>query len=758
MQVPYTFPWGLHPMPNWIVKEFNRRANEYGSKPTNNINDVYSGPKTAWARFFSNGVSSLASKDLQGFVLGGTEGFNNSYGFNAEKNVVIGVDASGKPHKIDASGTSAAIVGKDRQGNDNITRGADFPHRPPPSLISVDTQFSGGSNSSFNALCRKTTISWKCSSLAQLEYLTPYFLTPRITCLVEWGWNYYDTISLVDLTDIDWLYGIFEGSYDYTGKWVEASNGNYDLAMGFITDYTITINEFGGYDCTTTITNANYLLEGQSYQNKSATSKDKDTKEVIQIKDFNEFVFNDMENMEIKQKRDGKKDIAQSYKLETKGKIFKDGDERWLRMDLIQDILNTFFSIEFLKENNAQTGVGCMKLDISGVPICANPFLKSVNKDILFPNQFAPRFVSDDKGVKNNLETATPAAGGQYFKLFPDARRIIDKYELDSTYDDLRSIINPTGNSFPMFVSYNELGAINSPPAGYWGYLKDVFVSVKFFKRLVEKNDTVLKLLEELLQHISRAMCDITQMQPRPSAINSSIYTVIDTNFTPIRTVEDATRLPRITLMSNNSAFVRSADFSIKLSGEMANQMVMQSAKGGDLPDGFGTSQVDAKTMEVSKFSRGDRMFEVGVLKPDQVVKSDKAKGSDKVKYERKFIPSTKPGVGPFYTIKLGTGDDAKFHILAETSPSFMKNVLSDSQDKRALYTNNAIMPGTKLTLELLGVGGITFLSQFVVDHVPSAYNYERCVWQVSDVKQKIENKVWTTTVIAEARPLTSLQ
>ena len=67
-------------------------------------------------------------------------------------------------------------------------------------------------------------------------------------------------------------------------------------------------------------------------------------------------------------------------------------------------------------------------------------------------------------------------------------------------------------------------------------------------------------------------------------------------------------------------------------------------------------------------------------------------------------------------------------------------------------------MPGTNFTMELLGIGGITALSQFTLDHVPSSYNYERCVWQVSDVKQKVENKIWTTSVTAQARPLTSIE
>jgi outer membrane protein assembly factor BamB len=65
--------------------------------------------------------------------------------------------------------------------------------------------------------------------------------------------------------------------------------------MGFITDYGYSINEYGGYTCFTTITNANYLVEGQSYQNKQTSQTDpKDKKKTIQLKDFTEFTFNDM--------------------------------------------------------------------------------------------------------------------------------------------------------------------------------------------------------------------------------------------------------------------------------------------------------------------------------------------------------------------------------------------------------------------------------------------------------------------------------
>jgi hypothetical protein len=74
MATPYKFPWGLHPLDDWIKDEFNRRVNDYGMDPMTsqqNMTGNYSGPRTAWARVFSNGISKLAM-DREGFVMGGS--------------------------------------------------------------------------------------------------------------------------------------------------------------------------------------------------------------------------------------------------------------------------------------------------------------------------------------------------------------------------------------------------------------------------------------------------------------------------------------------------------------------------------------------------------------------------------------------------------------------------------------------------------------------------------------------------------------
>ena len=147
-------------------------------------------------------------------------------------------------------------------------------------------------------------------------------------------------------------------------------------------------------------------------------------------------------------------------------------------------------------------------------------------------------------------------------------------------------------------------------------------------------------------------------------------------------------------------------------------------------------------------------MFDRGVIPPGKIVISNKSEDSAKVKYKRMFTEQNKD----FYVYKVDVNKVEQTYILAENDSSFLKGIIIDTRDKKAVYTNNNIMPGTKFTMELLGIGGITFLSQFTLDHVPSSYNYERCVWQVSQVAHKVENKSWTTSVTAEARPLSSIE
>lgn len=757
-------PWGLHPLDGWVMDELKRRAKEYNQNPGLDTTKPYSGPRTAWARVFSNGKSKNESEKVKGngFVMGGIYGFNDSYGFNESGKTKIGVDAKGNPHEIE-----------DGFVNFNGVKKPDFPKRPPPSLESVSCELSGA-NSGFPNLCRKVTFNWKCHTLAQLNYMIPYFLTPRITCLVEWGWNNYDTVSLVDLEDLDWLNSMFTDP-TYTTEYIEKSNGNYDAGIGFIVDYGYKMNEMGGYDCYTTILNANKLIEGEQINNKVVTVKLGNTNEPAMT--FKEFLTKHLKSID--SPSDIYKNLRKELKLETdkipiSHRVFridsKESSENkskglWIRMDLVQDIINGFFMNKMRDPQNATI----KEFNITDIVVSAHPFLKSIDRKVLIPNQYARRFTAQDPSSKTQPATVED---GSYLNLFKErVKKISDEYGVSDQIDNLKEAINPNGNSFPVYEPFTikdkngkETGTI---PSGYWGYLKDIFIEDECLIQLASDQDSLLKFIEHLLERINESVCQITKLKLIANEYANNVYSVNDQSLPGTVIKEDAAKLPKITLGSLSSAYIKAASLDVKISAEMMNQLVMQSANPSRDPNGQTyTKNVSANPI-ISRYSEGDRLYSRGVLETTtgatgavavqnengQPITAEQ-KEKNKKEFEKRKLSRNEKNFLKYY--KKDSSNALKTYILCETDKEFLNYVLN-LPDKNSTFLNNAIMPGTTLTLEFMGISGIDYLSQFVIDHAPETYSYENAVWQVADVRHSIEDKNWTTTIVAQVRPLTIL-
>jgi hypothetical protein len=792
-------PWMLHPLDPWIGAELERRAKEYDITNVGGVTEYtnqYSGPRTAWTRVFSNGISKLA-RNREGFIMGGTEGFDESYGFKDSK-ITIGVDAYGNLHEIDAIAT-------DIQGTQY-----DFPHRPPPSVTSIECEFEGAGNVAPSG--RKVKINWKCYSLNQLNYLIPYFLTGRVSVLVEWGWNNYNKDSLIDLTDINELKRIFTAQRSAAMDRIQKSNGNYDYCIGMVSDYGYSMNEVGGYDCYTVIQNPSNVIQGQAIQTTTVTAADPTSrKESVQLKDLVEFTFEDLDGI-VRVKRQNStgpdaagyrplggsnfapqnqntfegvkriidardENIKNSYDISTVDRIFRTGgngghananqdDAVFMRMDLVADIINKFFAIQFvngdgesikvLDDDGTSSGVQCASFVINGVAMCANPLLKSVNRNIIFPNKYAPRLVSVGGQGGNTLSSIDAPEYKTLFQTYIQSTLQVN--ELSEEYDDLQSVVNRFGNSFPMYEKYND----DKPLPGYWGYLSDVFVSVKLFKELIKNNDTIKRLIDDLLQRISSATCDISRLRITLPDYQNQYYSVRDTNFTPISTPEAAGELFKINLNSVGSSYVRSVDFSQKLAPEMFGKLIHTNATNTPLPPDKSTATYDANTVSYSENYLGDRLFYQGA----QNGKSKKSSNDDSItKNKRLFdkdnsqfyifeVPGRFINTNAAFAVVQPIAADSKYYILSEENGSFLKSLLYDKTNKNAIYTNNTPLPGISMKIDFLGIGGITYLSQFTMTHVPEIYNYKNSVWEVLTVTQKVENKMWTTSISAAARPL----
>lgn len=791
-------PWGLHPLPKWVYKEMQRRGQEYGQNVDVSLPDKpYSGPRTAWVRFFSNGKSKMpGAEKMDGFVLGGVYDFNESFGFTNDGFLTIGVDARGNPHRI----PNDTAVSTTKTGR--LAFSSDYPHRPPPTIESLTCEMAGATTGFPNA-CRKVTVNWKCNSLAQLNYMAPYFLNPRITCLAEWGWNNYDPISLVDLTDLDWMNNMFTDP-SYTLEYLEQSNGNYDAGLGFIVDYGIKMNDAGGYDCFTTLINANRLVEGEQLHNQSKTMKKGNDE--IPLKSFKEFAKKDLQNIDLPKSAELRKKLKIGTKIydpeSNPGAYVKDvlfvvddiadrslritkddsGENKpglWLRMDVIQDIINAFFQITM---DNPQQAI-IRSWDIEETLISASPFLKATGKDmkVLVPNQFAPRFIFQDKD-----KPSVTVEDGKYASLFKTkADKVTAEYRLDPVkFDNLQEAINPTGKSFPVYEDSDIMDptypdeVLLTLRGGYYGYLKDLFISADYFAKLVDENSSLLKLIEHLLQTINESLCQICQLKLIPAEYGNAKYSVYDENLAVVSTDKDAATLSRISIGSVKNNGIKSISFDVKISSEMMNQLVFQSANPDtENADGAITSKNVKADPISSRYSAGDRLYERGIIETavasDLTPEQQKAQ-ADTLKAEKEAADRLKKEEAEALKKKQLERSDAKFkkekciyykknakkelmkYYICEPENDFMNYVLS-MPDSNATYLNNAIMPSTTLTLELLGISGVNYLSQFTIDHAPEAYCYRNAVWQISDIKQSVSDKSWTTTLTAQVRPLTVL-
>jgi hypothetical protein len=289
-------PWEPANIPVEIQGELNRRkinrSFKYDGWDTATGDwSKYRGPMTPWVRFCSNGAGSPGKDkvtldilsqegvsvqyfDKQGFVLFGGKDFYSGYGFTKPFNGgqspvnIIGYMPNGTPHTID-----------------NNLKTSDYPiHVPPPEIEKIDVIIQ-------KELYRRAKIEWVCFSKAQLEYMTPYFLVPGITCILEWGWNLFNPNSLVNLEDVPRLKKYNDNPYPLYTNNILSSNGNYDVLFGKITSFEWSVDG-NKFKCVTEITSQDRLYAGlvvdsiSEFRNKDATEENKKVTPFGDLKNF----------------------------------------------------------------------------------------------------------------------------------------------------------------------------------------------------------------------------------------------------------------------------------------------------------------------------------------------------------------------------------------------------------------------------------------------------------------------------------------
>jgi len=309
--------WEIQNIPTEIVKELRRRNN------TNNIGmsipspisnmvmdfertyDKYRGPLSPWVRVFSNStgkaVNSIVPKssylkkgeeypDYDGFILSGGEGFFDAYGYTPDKQfgaqgsklAILGYQANGQPHFIDNRYRFQLMY--------EAPIDSRFPQNsqvssiiPPPAITSVNIKQA-------KEYLTYGKFTFKCFGLAQLEYLTPFFLTPGINLFIEFGWNLFNQKSLINLSSIEECLNIIEKPQTAIDRSI-LSNGNYGCITGLISNYNLTTQDGFVYECTVQTTSRQGLYAGMRIDNNAKINiVTNDTSEYLDFSSLKTFI------------------------------------------------------------------------------------------------------------------------------------------------------------------------------------------------------------------------------------------------------------------------------------------------------------------------------------------------------------------------------------------------------------------------------------------------------------------------------------
>ena len=423
-------PWEAGPFEQWVIDELDFRKNSLSTGIQGQFKGdlpKYAGPRKAWARVFSNGMveyqnanpNLISDNDNEwGLVFLSGDGFFDRYGIGSTSpygvsKQVYGYNCKLKPKYIDAS-----------------TR----PNIPDPGIISIETEIQ-------KSWFAKAKINWTCHSIEQLKAITPYFLTPLQSVIIEFGWNTFDQRSLINLSNFGEILDIWDNHYRRYSRSMPPSKGNYEFMIGQIVNFEYTIND-NIITGMTEVASRQLLYSGFKKDSRIAkqsvsVSTFKKNYKILVDNIINSFTSTDNQGNNSAQFQVGslllgleKKYGGQEFPA-IKDHIFsgrntqkikysherdfdnnnKKGEEfTWLTMDLIVDILNGMKNSDGIKEYTEYF----FDLNVDDITIGAHDNLISIKETILIPNPNAPKLNSPYNVYLQNSYQPNPedAAGG----------------------------------------------------------------------------------------------------------------------------------------------------------------------------------------------------------------------------------------------------------------------------------------------------------------------------------------------------------
>ena len=258
------------PFRSFVTDQLTLRAGK-ATQQTRTLEDVlYLANKNAWVRLQSSVViDENYYKLLKGYFDQREPGTNyavvlpnqGSTTTEAARNWILQAGTS----KIAANGSDVSLrYGLGPDGAYGLGGTMDMGYRPMPGLDSVTIETAGKQGS-----LRYATINFKAWNMTQLDIIDALYFRLGFTMLLEWGHVEYLTNNTVLQRDVTGISNFFEDKITkeniqfQINKKVRDSCGNYDGMLGTVSNFTYSMNQDGGWDCSIKLVGLGTLLDTQ---------------------------------------------------------------------------------------------------------------------------------------------------------------------------------------------------------------------------------------------------------------------------------------------------------------------------------------------------------------------------------------------------------------------------------------------------------------------------------------------------------------
>jgi hypothetical protein len=723
----------------------------------------------AWVRVSSaagGGLSIISNPNYPIFAAAGEKsiyGTSNSSG-------TIGTTWAGSP-----------IIG-------GLSSGGDVGYRPRPTITSIEVDEGAGN------ISRKASFTITAYTEAQLNTLCKYFLEPGFTIFLEWGWNVPDSLNAYNrrLTPEN----VSENqSFEKVNAKRKKCNGMYDNYLGFITGGSISIDGTNwnvNVKCTGFTELPAYLMVSDNHEDEKEKEKDGEDEDVLAFKpseisgetDLGKKRFKMMFNLLASSRQTAAvknllsdpevahpvnfinfdENIKDSLNAKGAGtellgfsindeEVSAEGggveipsgtklvsDDCFIRFGTLMRIINEM-GIEALKLKN----VSVKAFINSSRTVCsAFPKIFSTDKKKLFiPNPQTPAF-SLFEAANSQSQQTTFTKKKDYSVSFGEKK---------IQFPEQNGIVNGVGQSTPP-VQIQPAGMTDierlERKAETWGYLDNLYVNFNFVKPILEtKNFSAKDAVYQILNGMSSAaggMWDFQLVEAEADTEDTTQLDIIELNLSSDKVGQDPITF---NVIGNGSIFM-DASFEMDISGAKMSQIIgsrLGTKVNGSLPSVkgvlFAKGLPDLVLTQIQKKE-----------KQKDNTKSDTKGGTkeDEEKLKEKNLQLFLDKIGIFPKVEyVSTVPDGKLEDIAYIN-CYNDQVVFDTLkfgkdivDEDEATGTSPLLP-IKFTFSMHGVSGIKRGDKFKVNGIPRQYA-EGGFFQVTAVKQVIENMVWKTEI-----------